>query len=85
MPFFNRDADDYPRRVATRTTHPSKCRCGQPDYSRIDEGVIECPDCGRQWRLRGKGWWPYPCPGCGLNPEVCRHYGKRPWTPKGTD
>jgi hypothetical protein len=75
MPFFDGRAAT-PKRAKT----PATCQCSDFDYSEVAEGVIECRDCGRVWRLRGKsGWWPYPCPGCNMNPERCRHYGKREW------
>lgn len=79
MPFFQRTNDDGDELIR----HPHSCRCSSFDYSRVDEGQIRCRDCGRVWRLRGRqGWWPYPCPGCNMNPEHCRHYGKRPWSGK---
>ena len=75
MPFFQRE----PTAAAEFVRHPHTCRCTNHDYSRVEQGEIQCRDCGRTWRLHGKGWWPYPCPGCNMNPEVCRHYGKRPY------
>jgi hypothetical protein len=47
-------------------------------YEKVKSGLITCDDCPTEWRLHGRYWWPYPCPGCGTSPEYCRHYGKRP-------
>lgn len=74
MPFFQ----NRPEPDEEFVRHPHTCRCTILDYSLVDEGQIRCRDCGRTWRLVGRSWWPYPCPGCNKNPEVCHHYGKRP-------
>jgi len=79
MPFFERTTQEA---APEFIRHPHTCRCTLLDYSRIDSGVIQCRDCGRTWRLTPKGWWPYPCPGCNTNPEVCRHYGRRTYSKK---
>ena len=55
---------------------------------RLSDRRVWCRVCGREWRLEvrfeegvGGGrvkwaaWWPFPCPGCGVGADVCRHYG----------
>lgn len=58
---------------------------------RLSDRRVSCVVCGRVWRLRVEfdresvggrrvkwaAWWPYPCPECGVDADVCRHYGRR--------
>lgn len=43
--------------------NPHWCRCdiGTIDYSKVDEGRLDCRACGRRWKfIPGVGWSPYP-------------------------
>jgi hypothetical protein len=63
------------------------CGVDDLDYSLVavpdvSGRAISCSVCGRVWRMKVLSggrveWWPFPCPGCGVNADLCKHYGKR--------
>lgn len=39
-------------------SHP--CDVGTIEYENINEGLVWCRECGKQWKLGARGWNPYP-------------------------
>lgn len=65
-------------RLPTNTSGVRHQKWHTLSYENVNDGLITCNDCATVYRLHGRYWWPYPCPGCNISPDGCRHYGKRP-------
>lgn len=91
--------DERSSSVSISFQHDHHCAPGDLDYSQVNatelsRRVISCTVCDRVWRVKSLPsksdpsgvrveWWPYPCPGCGVNADICKHYGKRSFSKKG--